>query len=174
MSARSETGDERGNSAGLRRLLVFVASAFAFELLFVGWIAGSSWFTGYLRATAQASAWALRAFGCEATSVRSTLHLRAGPIELLRGCDGLEAIGLLALAILFLPLPWPRKLVAIALGGAVLLALNLVRVVSLALLWSGWPTAFETCHAVLWPIVFLLATVLLWRASSARMRPRSP
>src|SRR5205814_6064911 len=62
------------------------------------------------------------------------------------GCNGLEAMILLAAAMLAFPAPWRRRFGGIALGGIAIQALNIVRIVSLFYL-SRWSAAwFEWAH----------------------------
>ena len=46
-------------------------------------------------------------------------------------------------------------------GGAVILALNLIRVMSLYLVGVHFPNAFNTVHEEIWSVLLVIATVCL-------------
>jgi exosortase H (IPTLxxWG-CTERM-specific) len=78
------------------------------------------------------------------------------------GCNGLEAMILLAVAMLAFPAPWGRRLVGIALGGIAIQALNIVRIVSLFYL-SRWSAAwFEWAHLYLWQPLIMVDVLIVW------------
>lgn len=83
-------------------------------------------------------------------------------IEILAGCNGVEAMIVLVAAILAFPAPWKHKLIGIALGVVAVQALNLVRIVSLFYLGQWSHAAFEWAHLYLWQALVMLDALLVW------------
>ena len=54
-----------------------------------------------------------------------------GGIQIVAGCNGVEAVLILVSAVLAFPAPWKHKLIGIVLGFVAIQALNLVRIISL-------------------------------------------
>jgi exosortase H (IPTLxxWG-CTERM-specific) len=78
-----------------------------------------------------------------------------------RGCEAIEPTWLFCAAVLSYPAAMRRKLIGIALSAVLLQLLNLVRIVSLFFVGVYAPTFFNTAHLEIWPIVFILAVLLL-------------
>ncbi len=154
----------------LRFVLFFALFAALFELVFVAWIQHSAWFEGYLAWSADAAAFLLRLIGIAATSEGRTLLTGARGIELLRGCDAVEPTGLYLTALVLFPATWPEKLRGACVGVLALNALNLVRILSLALVQIHRPRAFQTLHVTVWPVIFLLVALALWIGWALRLR----
>jgi exosortase/archaeosortase family protein len=157
----------------LRFLLAFAASAALFEAVFMGVVDGSSAFHSYLSWTAGAAAGLLEAFGFQASRQGNTIEVGTERMEVLRGCDGLEVMGLFVIAVLLFPSAWSKKLTGALLGVAVLAVLNVCRVVTLTTAWvRGW-SLLETLHTAVWPMIFVFAAVLLWCAWALRASTRT-
>jgi len=58
-------------------------------------------------------------------------------------------------AVLAWPAPWRRRLAAAASGVALLFVVNVIRISSLYFVGLHLPSAFETIHLELWPIVMI-------------------
>lgn len=156
----------------VRAVLAFAAAFLVFQVLFVGFLAESAPFRGYLALSADLSARLLRGLGFDVRASGSLLAGAHGGLGIERGCDAIQPIVLLVLAVLSFRAP-PRWKVVGALGGALLLlALNLARIASLYVLHVQARDAFRTWHTILWPTVFVLATLLLWCAWALRV-PRT-
>ncbi len=121
-------------------------------------------FPAYLRANALLSDVILNGMGqgCQVTG--TTIRAARFAMTICRGCDALEPCWLFAAAVISFPAPFPRKFLGILIGGALLLALNLVRIVSLFFMGVHWPRLFATVHLEIWPVVFVLAAILMWVA----------
>jgi exosortase H (IPTLxxWG-CTERM-specific) len=78
------------------------------------------------------------------------------------GCNGLEAMILLAAAMIAFPASWARRLGGIALGGAAVQALNVVRIVSLFYLSRWNAAAFEWAHLYLWQPLIMVDVLVVW------------
>jgi len=88
--------------------------------------------------------------------------IRAPSMELniLRGCDGVEAWLLLVTALLVFPMPWRRRWLGVAYGTLLIFSLNLVRIVSLFHIALKKPEWMEMAHGVIWQSVIVLAAVI--------------
>ena len=60
------------------------------------------------------------------------------------------------------PSAFRRKLPGLFIGTLVLLAVNLVRIVSLFLTGVYYPKAFDAMHADVWQILFILLAIVFW------------
>lgn len=89
------------------------------------------------------------------------------PILVEWGCDGLEPIGIFAAGLVAFPCAWRRKAIAAAIAIPVLLALNILRVATLALASAHLPASFEVLHSEVWPAALVLAAVVLWLIGAA-------
>ena len=85
-------------------------------------------------------------------------------VSIRRGCDAIEPAWFFCAAVLAFPGRWRSKPAGLAVGVAVILALNLVRIVSLYFIGLRVPRFFATAHLELWPGLFILATLALWFA----------
>lgn len=83
-------------------------------------------------------------------------------VEIAAGCNGVEAMIILAAAMLAFPAPWRYKLAGIAIGILAIQALNLVRIVSLFLLGLWSKTAFEWAHLYVWQALIMLDALVVW------------
>lgn len=83
-------------------------------------------------------------------------------IEILAGCNAVEASILLIAAILAFPAPWRHKLKGLAYGLLALHLLNLVRIISLFYLGQWSDKAFEWAHLYIWQALIMLDAVVVW------------
>lgn len=92
-----------------------------------------------------------------------------GPaIEIERGCDAIEPSALLASAVMASPVPFVSRLLAVGAGTALLMLLNLVRIISLYLFQVHYPAAFETMHLDVWQALFIILAIVLWGMWASR------
>lgn len=108
---------------------------------------------------------AARAQGPALVSARARLSVR-------EGCDGLDAVLLLAAAFLAAPLPWRRRLAGLALGVALVYGLNQARVVALWFALRNDRETFSLLHGFVAPAVLVAACCgffawWLWRRPAA-------
>lgn len=133
------------------------------------WVKGEL-FPAYLRANAQASCTILNFLGQSCRVVDTTIRSPQFAITIKRGCDALEPSWLFCAAVLAFPASWPRRLLGMVGGVAAILALNLIRIVSLYFFGLHLPGIFETMHLEVWPVIFILVAFLLWIEWIARSR----
>lgn len=122
------------------------------------------WFYEYLRANAWLANGILRCLGQGTHVEQTTIRGVDFAVSVRRGCDALEPAWYLAAAVLAYPIRWRRKPWAILNGVAIILALNLVRIVSLFLIGRRAPALFASAHLEWWPVMFILTVLVLWIA----------
>lgn len=83
-------------------------------------------------------------------------------IEIERGCNGVEAMIVLAAAVLAFPAPFLHKLAGLAVGFVAIQALNVVRIISLFYLGQWSMTAFEWFHLYIWQALIILDALVVW------------
>lgn len=83
-------------------------------------------------------------------------------VQIVRGCDAVEAIALYVCAVLAFPLPFIKKLPGMVAGTLLLLILNLVRIVSLFLIGAYSPKIFSLMHLDVWQALFIFFAVVFW------------
>ena len=145
-----------------RFVLIFAVLTAAFNVLYYTKLARTDLFRAYLNANAVVSAVVLRGFGTEASASAGVLSGGAFSMKIAVGCDGLQPIALFCFAVVASPLPLRFKLPGLIAGTAALLALNVVRIVTL--FWAGIhaPRLFEMLHVDIWQTVFIIAALTLW------------
>ena len=83
-------------------------------------------------------------------------------LEVRRGCDAVEPIALFVAVVLAFPLPFRSKWLAILLGIAALLFINLIRIVTLYWVWIKWPSVFDVMHTQVWQALFIFLAIGFW------------
>lgn len=83
-------------------------------------------------------------------------------VTIVAGCNGLEAMIVLAAAVLAYPAPWKSRLVGLAAGSVAIALLNLVRIVSLFYIGQWNLTAFEWAHLYVWQVLIMLDALIVW------------
>jgi exosortase/archaeosortase family protein len=111
---------------------------------------------------AKVSGGMLTVLGQDITVADTSISSQMFSVQIVRGCDAVEAIALYVCAVLAFPLPFLKKLPGIIAGVLLLLVLNLVRVVSLFLIGVYSPTIFDMMHIDVWQALFIFLAVLLW------------
>ena len=154
----------RVNKKVIRFFLIFfvvMVALFALELL--PW--GQQFLVQPLTAAlADASAFFISAFGRDIAVHGDIIVDRATGFaaQIAAGCNGVEAMILLASAIAAFPAGWRYKLGGIAIGFVAIQLLNLVRIVSLFFLGLWHKEAFEWAHLYIWQALIMLDTLLVW------------
>ena len=129
-------------------------------------------FTG---GVAHVSVWVMHLFDRDVIARQNDILSAAsgGGIEIVAGCNGVEAVLILLSAILAFPAPWKHKLLGMALGFAAIQTLNLVRIICLFYLHEWNPVWFEWFHLYLWPALIILDALVFWLVW-LRYLPRRP
>jgi len=149
--------------ASLRFALVLALFAGAVALLFRDAIVGP--LVQPLRLlTAQAVLVLIQQVGLEAFREAGAIYHPGGfAYEISRGCLGLVPVGFLVVSVLAYPgTAAARKLMTLAVGVPLVLALNLMRLAHLFYLGVYQADLFHVAHQVVWQGVMVLAVFLLW------------
>lgn len=135
--------------------------------VFIGWIA---------IAYAQISAIVLTAFGMQTTAQGATLLFgNATILTVERACSGIEFSVVLLAAVLAFPCGWKKKSIGLAIGLSALIAVNILRVISLYWVGVKNPGVFHRMHEHWWSIGITMATICIlaaWMALASE-RPRA-
>jgi exosortase H (IPTLxxWG-CTERM-specific) len=130
------------------------------------------------QANAKVAGSILRALGNKVSVSGVIIRSRTFAISIRLGCDAIEPTALLVAAILAFPVPFRSRAVGMLAGAALLLGLNVVRIVSLFLIGLHYRPIFETMHMDVWQIVFVLLAVVIWGLwmgwAVGRGKPRPP
>lgn len=120
-------------------------------------------FPWWLEANARASVVVLDAFSSiDITRQGKAVTSPGGSITVARGCDAMEPVALFVSAVLASPVTLGARAIAAVVGTAVLLIINLVRIISLFLCAVYWKTAFDIMHLDVWQALFIFLAIFLW------------
>lgn len=152
----------RKNRAVLRFGLIFgLLTSLYYVVALTPWV-DAQLFPAYLRINAQASSAVLNCLGQSSRVENTTIRSPRFAMTIKRGCDALEPSWLLCAGVIAFPTSWRRRALGIGSGVACILALNLVRIVSLYYFGIFTPTFFETMHVEIWPVLFIFAALGIW------------
>lgn len=118
----------------------------------------------FTAAIAHVSVWLMRLFDHDVIARQNDILslTTGGGIEIVAGCNGVEAVLILVSAVLAFPAPWKHKLAGIGLGFLAIQALNLVRIISLFYLHAWSQVWFEWFHLYLWQALIVLDALVFW------------
>lgn len=150
----------------------FVVAVVLLHVGFELWFAKTSWFMGYMGLNASISAAMLRLLGRTVIADGHCIYSAQSALAILKGCDALQPSGLFLSAILATPARLRAKVIGALTGVAVLLALNVVRILTLYFLVELQPAWFEVAHEAVWPTAFVFLALILWLAWSRRVLPQ--
>lgn len=126
--------------------------------------------------TAQATVFLLELFDADVAREATVVYQPGGfAYEIYFRCTGILPVASLGVAILaFQAGSLRKKLIGLALGAPLIVAINLLRLVHLFRLGVTRPELFSFAHSVLWEAGIVLAVVGVWAAWLAwiRQRPR--
>ena len=135
-------------------LLVFAAlsiawtaardSSFASAVVHQGTVRPAAWIINLLTPAAQARA------------VDSTIRAPGGGINILNGCEGLDALFLLIAAFCAAPLSPRTRAAGLLIGLVVVFAVNQARILALFYAYRAEPALFQPLHGTVLPIAVVL------------------
>ena len=158
-------------SASVRFVGRFLALFFLLQIAYYGAIVGTSFFHRYLSGVCRAAGLLLAALGETVTAHGDTLSARFS-MSVASGCDGLQPVGILAVAVIAFPGSIARKIAGVAIGAALLLALNVVRVAALYWIGAHAPSLFDVMHVHVWPALLVAAALAVWLSWVVWTTPR--
>ena len=104
-------------------------------------------------------------------AVDHSLRAPGGGLNIVNGCEGMEAMFLLSAAFAVVPLPWRPRLTGLALGIAIVFVVNQVRILLLFYGYRASPAWFDALHTTITPIGVVLvisAYFYAWLVYSGR------
>jgi exosortase H (IPTLxxWG-CTERM-specific) len=151
---------------GHRTVLVFLARfvalmALAYSLTIIPWFQQVV-FPLYLRFNAMIAESVLNVIGEQVHRTDLSISSDRFALQVQRGCDAMEPTMLFVAAVFAFPATWRQRGAGALAGAATLLALNIVRIVSLFLIGAYAPALFDSVHLEIWQVVFIMLTILLW------------
>ena len=157
----------------LRFLVIFVLLMGLYYAASTTALVKERFFPWYLRVSAATSGQVLRLFGNEDLQVKDkSLISRRGAISVERGCDAVEPSALFVSAVLASPVPLLQRLLAVVVGTAVLMVVNLLRIISLYLVAVHWRKAFDVMHLDVWQAAFIFLAIALWAVWATQVSRR--
>ena len=151
-----------GRGRALKAILIFAG----LMGLFYGFIhapsATSETFGPYLGIIARICGVLLNLVGHDSTVVGATITAAGFPVQIVRGCDGLEPIAAFVAAVVASPVSLWAKLPGIVIGGVCLWLINLARIISLVLIGIHFPRAFDAMHQEVWQAAFIVLAIGFW------------
>jgi exosortase H (IPTLxxWG-CTERM-specific) len=159
-----ETTDRSSHRYSVLKFLVIFSALLAGFYVFIAFspFYNKKFAPLHLHLIARVSGYVLAVLGQEITVAGAFISSPRFLVQIVRGCDAVEAIALYVCAVLAFPLPFLKKLTGMIAGTLLLLILNLVRIVSLFLIGAYSPRIFDLMHIDVWQALFIFFAVLLW------------
>lgn len=88
------------------------------------------------------------------------------------GCNGVEAMIVLAAAIFAFPAPWTRKIIGFAIGTVAIQSMNIVRIISLFYIGQWNLNVFEWAHLYIWQALIMLDVLVVFLIWLRTLPPR--
>jgi len=115
----------------------------------------------------------LEAFNEEVTVQQTSIFSMRASLDVRHGCDALLPSALLVSAIFASPVRWRAMVPGAVVGTAIILVLNIARIVTLYYARVYVPGFFDRMHLEVWPAIFILASISLWVVWALRARAMS-
>jgi exosortase H (IPTLxxWG-CTERM-specific) len=128
----------------------------------------------WTRFNATGSAALARLTGIEAQANGTQVSYESGTLNILIGCNGVEALLILVSSLFAFPSSWGRRLIGVLAGTVVILGANLLRLLNLILIARFFPNWLEFFHIYIWQTLMVLiafAIFLSWGLFVARVEP---
>lgn len=119
----------------------------------------------FLHAQASVSSLLLNLLGHDTVVVGGAIGNADFSVNILNGCDGLEAMAIFLSGLLIYPASIRHKLQGVAIGVPILLVLNVLRIAGLYLIGLNFSKkVFDVVHVQGGFVIFTMVSVLLWFA----------
>ncbi|HKQ60631.1 MAG TPA: exosortase H [Candidatus Polarisedimenticolaceae bacterium] len=116
----------------------------------------------WTRFNAAASAAVARMVGIDARADGTEVSYGSGTLNVLTGCNGVEALLILAAAVIAFPAPWKSRLAGVLAGVPLILAANLVRLGNLIVVARYFPERLELFHVYVWQTLIVLIAFVIF------------
>lgn len=111
--------------------------------------------------------------GVQATASNYVLQAPGGGLDILNGCEGLEALFLVIAAFAVAPLGWRWRFAGAAVGVPVVFVVNQARILALFYAFRASPPLFDALHATVTPIAVVVLVCCYFYAWIAHASRRS-
>jgi len=151
------------HGSDLRFLAVFGLLMAGYYVLTTFDFVEKKFFPWYLESTAKVSTGVLKVAGYDAVE-RDGKRMKnpQGSISVERGCDAIAPTALFLSALLASPAALRFKWQGVLFGVLILMAANVIRIITLFLTRVYWHQAFDVMHLDIWQGLFILLAILLW------------
>jgi exosortase/archaeosortase family protein len=148
----------------LRFVLLVAGLMIAFNVVVYREFAAGRLSSSYLAANAHATAYLLRVVGEPAVAVGSSIVSSRFSLDVKAGCDAVQPSAFFVFVVLASPVAvsWTRRVSTAVAGTAVLMLLNLARLLTLYYTGVYWKEGFDFVHADVWQAAFILLPLFLW------------
>lgn len=119
-------------------------------------------FRPYLAVLARAIGGILQLVGYDVSVSGTTVLYPEFSMEIVPGCDAIEPLATFVAAVLASPVRFVLKIPGILIGAAVIVAVNIVRLVSLFFVGLYYPDKFDFIHEGVWQAAFVALAIVLW------------
>ena len=167
---------QQGKSPVFIFLLKFLAVMVPFYIVFYTSFFQDKILYGWNVLNTSVASFVLNIFGAGTSAVDNTLVGGGSAIEIYEGCDGIEPTMLLIAGIIAFPAKMRSKVRGVLFGGAFLLGVNFIRIITLYLANVHWPAGFDFLHLEFWQMFFIILAILtwiFWIRKSSPIQPKS-
>lgn len=123
---------------------------------------GVNQFDSYLQVTAKITSIFMSIFNKHISATGTIIGDGSTNLILSFGCEGTAEIIIFVAGVLAFPSDLRKKLIGLSAGVLFLYFMNLFRIMGLFNLIKYFPSQFELFHAVIFPIIYILLSLLLW------------
>jgi archaeosortase B (VPXXXP-CTERM-specific) len=113
-------------------------------------------------ATADITAFLLRAFGLTVNTQGNILSLPNFSVEIVGECTGLYEMLIFLAAVIAYPSSWKKKLIGVGLGIPLLYLVNIVRMIFITIVGNWSPKTFDFMHMYFWQVAMILIILTVW------------
>jgi exosortase H (IPTLxxWG-CTERM-specific) len=146
----------------VKAYVIFLASIFSFFFLLRTGLVRNYLAEPLAVAFAVVGSLVLNLLSFPATAEGTLLRVEGFAAQIDDVCTGIFVVAIYVSAVLAYPSGVRDKLKGLLVGVSAILALNLVRVVSLMYIGRYFPDLFETAHLLVWQSLVIFATLIVW------------
>lgn len=146
----------------LKFVITFAVLFLAFEVCYMNEYLYNHLFKNINILFAHLSASILNVFGIHATNDAETISNETFSMSVKQGCDSIEALGIFIFGVMAFPSKIPVKIYGLLIGSAIILTLNLVRLVNLFWIGLYHRDLFDLFHLEIWQAFFIILSIVLW------------
>lgn len=103
----------------------------------------------------------------------TTIRAACFAVDIKNGCNGVEATLFVIAAVLAFPATWPKRIVGVIAGAAVIQLANLIRVVTLFLIGCHRRAWFDAFHLAVWQTAIFAVAIAFFIVWSRRSLPHA-